>query len=465
MAKTNKLWAGRTGGEVDARFDGFNSSILFDSRMYREDILGSVAHAEMLGACGIIHLEDSRAIIAGLEEILGDIESGAWELDMTAEDIHMCIEAELTRRIGGAGKRLHTGRSRNDQVATDLRLCTREHVKRIQAQILELVNAFLTHAKAHTESVMPGYTHLQRAQPVTLAHQLMAYCEMLIRDWSRLDDAVRRMDEGCPLGSGALAGTTYPIDREMTAKALGFTAPCRSSLDGVSDRDYCVEILAALSLLMVHLSRYCEEIILWCSHEFKFVTLPNKFSSGSSIMPQKKNPDACELARGKTGRVIGSLTGTLVMLKGLPLAYNKDMQEDKEALFDSLDTVSSCLETLTPMTAALKYNRETMRSAAAGGFINATDCADYLTAKGMPFREAYKVTGGLVALCSERGLTLETLPLEDYKAVSDVFENDVYEVLSLEACVNRRRSSGGPAPERVAEHIAWVEAFLEERCR
>lgn len=456
-----KMWAGRFSKEADSRVNDFNSSIRFDARMFRQDIAGSIAHAAMLAAQGIISREDGDRIADGLTGILSDLEEGKLDFDPSAEDIHMFVEQVLTQRIGDTGKRLHTARSRNDQVALDLRLYLRDACAPLRAGILELIAVLAELAEGHLETIMPGYTHLQRAQPITFAHHLMAYANMLMRDAGRFDDALRRMD-AMPLGSGALAGTTYPIDRQMTAKALGFSSVMGNSLDGVSDRDYAVELCCAMSTLMMHLSRFSEEIILWCSWEFKFVELDDAFATGSSIMPQKKNPDVTELIRGKTGRVYGDLMTLLTMMKGLPLAYNKDMQEDKEAIFDAVDTVALCLKTFTPMLRTMTVNKERMRAAAAKGFINATDCADYLTKKGVPFRDAYKVTGGLVARCIELDVTLETLPVEEYKKASSVFETDVYDAISLEACVNCRTSEGGPAPESVRAQIAQVNRFLEE---
>jgi argininosuccinate lyase len=443
-----KMWAGRFSKEVDETVNAFNSSIAFDGRMYKHDIQGSIAHATMLGDCGIITKEDSLTIIEGLKGILADIESGTLEFDMTAEDIHMFIEAELTNRLGDVGKRLHTSRSRNDQVAVDIRLYLRDEIEEIYSLVKELAVAIYNLAKEHTETVMPGYTHLQRAQPITFAHHLLAYVQMLVRDLDRLNDTAKRMNY-CPLGSGALAGTTYKINRKQTAELLGFTAPMANSLDGVSDRDFCVELNCALSLIMTHLSRFSEEIIMWCSWEFKFIELDDAYATGSSIMPQKKNPDITELIRGKTGRVNGDLITLLTMLKGLPLAYNKDMQEDKEAIFDAIDNVKLCVKTFTPMLTTMRVNKENMRNAAAKGFINATDCADYLVKKGMPFRDAYKITGTLVAECISKELTLETLPLECYQKMTDLFTEDVYEAISLETCVKERKSEGGPAPDAV----------------
>ncbi|MCM1008627.1 MAG: argininosuccinate lyase [Ruminococcus flavefaciens] len=454
------MWAGRFSKQVDDTVNAFNSSIAFDGRMYRHDIQGSIAHATMLGDCGIISKEDSLEIIAGLKEILADIDSGKLELDPSAEDIHMFIEAELTKRLGDVGKRLHTARSRNDQVAVDLRLYLRDEIAEISKLTVELAQTLINMAKEHTETVMPGYTHLQRAQPVTFAHHLMAYVWMLLRDLERLQDTAKRMNYS-PLGCGALAGTTYKTNRKQTAELLGFTAPMANSLDGVSDRDYCVELNCALSLLMTHLSRFSEEIIMWCSWEFKFVELDDAFATGSSIMPQKKNPDVTELIRGKTGRVNGDLLTLLTMMKGIPLAYNKDMQEDKEAIFDAVDNVKLCVKTFTPMLATMRVLKDNMRNAAARGFINATDCADYLVKKGMPFRDAYKITGTLVAECIGKGLTLETLPIEEYKKMTDIFADDVYEAISLDTCVKERKSEGGPSPDAVKEQIALAEKALE----
>ena len=444
-----KLWAGRFSKEADSRLNDFNASISFDSRMVRQDIQGSIAHATMLGAAGIIPAEESGRIVEGLEGILRDLEEGSLSIDPTAEDIHTFVEGELTARLGDAGKRLHTARSRNDQVALDLRLYLREEIKALGDQLGQLVETLCQQAKDHAQDVMPGYTHLQRAQPITFGHHLMAYVNMFLRDRRRLHNVLDGMMEAMPLGSGALAGTTYPIDRQMTARLLGFAAPCANSMDGVSDRDYCIELAAALSIIMVHLSRFAEEIILWCSWEFQFVELDDAFSTGSSIMPQKKNPDIAELVRGKSGRVFGDLMTLLTMMKGLPLAYNKDMQEDKQAIFDGVDTVKLCLDAFTPMIATMKTRPDKMRAAAAGGFINATDCADYLVKKGMPFRDAYRIVGGLVAQCIAGRQTLETLPLEDYQKASPLFDQDVYQAISLETCVEGRTSYGGPAPSSV----------------
>ncbi|MCI8601840.1 MAG: argininosuccinate lyase [Oscillospiraceae bacterium] len=454
-----KMWAGRFKKETDSGVNDFNSSIAFDCRMYRQDIAGSIAHAAMLAEQGIIPEEDCERIIDGLTGILDDLGSGALQFDPAAEDIHMFIEAELTARIGDAGKRLHTARSRNDQVALDIRLVLRDEIDEISGLLEKLTQTLCEMAKAHTETIMPGYTHLQRAQPITFAHHLMAYASMFLRDLGRLADTRERMDE-CPLGSGALAGTAYPIDRALTASALGFAAPVMNSLDGVSDRDFCIELAGALAIVMMHLSRFSEEVILWCSWEFKFLELDDAFATGSSIMPQKKNPDVAELVRGKTGRVYGDLVTLLAMMKSLPLAYNKDMQEDKEAIFDAVDTVKLCLSTFEPMLRTASVLKGNMRAAAAKGFINATDCADYLVRKGLPFRDAYKVTGTLVGLCVDKGLTLETLPLEEYQKLSPLFEADIYAAIDLTACAMTRNSLGGPAKESVGRQIAWAEERL-----
>ena len=432
-----KLWAGRFSKEADKKTNDFNSSIKTDSRMFNEDIDGSIAHASMLDAQGIISKEDCVSILAGLSAIRNDIISGELLIDPDAEDIHTFIEGELTRRIGDAGKRLHTGRSRNDQVALDIRLYLKKDVPQVMKLVEELMEALDSKAQEYKDAIMPGYTHLQRAQPITFSAHIGAYTQMLQRDLGRFEDALDRMNFS-PLGSGALAGTTYPLDRQMTAEALGFYGYTENTLDGVSDRDFCLELLSACSILMVHLSRLCEEIIMWCSWEFKFAELDDAFSTGSSIMPQKKNPDIAELVRGKSGRVFGDLSGLLTVMKGLPLAYNKDMQEDKDAVFDGLDTVKMCLTALTPMIATMRMLPENMRKAAAGGFINATDCVDYLVSKGLPFRDAYKATGELVALCIDKKTTLEELPLEDYQKICSLFDEGVYEAIRLETCVSKR---------------------------
>ncbi|MBE6867893.1 MAG: argininosuccinate lyase [Ruminococcus sp.] len=450
-----KMWAGRFTKEVDERVNDFNSSISFDHRMYKQDIEGSMAHATMLGECGIIDIEESKKIVEGLKGILADIDSGKLEFDPTAEDVHMFVEAELTSRLGDTGKRLHTARSRNDQVALDIRMNLKVEADEIIALVKELEQTILNMAEKHLTTVMPGYTHMQRAQPITFAHHLMAYANMLLRDLGRLEDCKKRLNI-MPLGSGALASTTYPINRQRVCDILGFDEITQNSLDGVSDRDFCIELASAISMLMMHLSRFSEEIILWCSWEFKFVELDDAYATGSSIMPQKKNPDVTELIRGKTGRVYGDLNTLLVMMKGTPLAYNKDMQEDKEAIFDAVDTVKLCLKTFIPMLDTMTVLKDNMRNAAARGFINATDCADYLVKKGMPFRDAYKITGTLVHTCIELGCTLETLPMEEYKKLTDTFDNDVYEAISLDTCVMQRKAAGGPAPESVKAQIAYV---------
>ncbi len=455
-----KLWAGRFQKETDLAVNDFNSSILFDCRLYREDITGSIAHATMLGRQGIIEQHEADKIVEGLKGILKDIEEGKVKFSLEYEDIHMNVEQLLTERIGDTGKRLHTGRSRNDQVALDMRLYVKAEIRNLIGLICGFMRALTRKSRANLETVMPGYTHLQRAQPTTFAHYMMAYANMLKRDVGRLQDCYERMDE-LPLGSGALASTTYPIDRDFVREQLGFDRLTDNSLDAVSDRDYCVELLSALSILMMHLSRLSEEIILWCSWEFKFVELDDAYSTGSSIMPQKKNPDVCELIRGKTGRVYGNLNTMLTVLKGLPLAYNKDMQEDKEAVFDALDTVKECLEVFTPMFSTMTLRKDNMRKAASGGFINATDCADYLTRKGMPFRDAYKIVGRLVSQCIRSGETLETITLKDFAAISDKFSDDVYDALDLRTCVKGRNAIGGPAPEEVERQIKKIEGFLD----
>ena len=455
----NKMWAGRSRKETDKLADEFNSSVAVDGRMYRQDITGSVAHAEMLAGCGIITPAECDAICDGLKGILADIDSGKLEISPEAEDIHMFVEAELTARIGEAGKKLHTARSRNDQVAVDMRLYLREESATVVALIKKLVAAIAAKARETKDYVAPAYTHLQRAQPIVFAHQLLAYAMMFVRDAGRINDAVCRMNES-PLGSCALAGTTYRTDRTFTAKKLGFDGACLNSIDGVSDRDFCVELLSAFALVMTHLSRFAEEVILWSSWEFAFVELDDAYTTGSSIMPQKKNPDMAELVRGKTGRVYGDLVAMLTVLKGLPLAYNKDMQEDKECVFDALDTVCKCLEIFAPMIATMKPNRDNMLRAAGKGFINATDLADYLVGKGMPFRTAYNTVGKIVARCIDLGKTLEELSLEEYAAFSDKFGEDVYDAISLRACVSRRISEGGTGAASVEKQIRFVEGFL-----
>ena len=452
-----KLWAGRTDGQTDRLADDFNSSIGFDCRMYRQDITGSMAHAAMLGATGILPKADADTLIDGLQSILDDLDSGKLQFDPTCEDIHMFVEQVLTERLGDVGKKLHTARSRNDQVALDLRMYLREQCDTISAQVKTLIEALTDRAAEYKTAIMPGYTHLQRAQPITFGHHLMAYAMMLLRDRSRLADCRKRMNRS-PIGCCALAGTTYPTDRAMEAAQLGFDGICMNSLDGVSDRDFCAEFLSTLSILMMHLSRLSEELILWTSWEFGFVELSDAYTTGSSIMPQKKNSDMAELIRGKTGRVYGDLVGLLTMLKGLPMAYNKDMQEDKEGVFDACDTVSMCLPVMTGMIETMTAKPEAMKKAAQRGFINATDLADYLVRKGLPFRSAYKISGAIVGDCVKSGAVLEELPLETYQQYSDLFDPDVYEAVDLTACVEKRTSAGGPA--KVQEQIDYVTACL-----
>lgn len=457
-----KLWAGRFQKETDTLVNDFNSSIPFDARLYREDITGSIAHAEMLGRQGIIAAEESRRIIEGLQAILADIEADQVEFSLENEDIHMNIETMLTARIGDTGKRLHTARSRNDQVAVDFRLYVKKQIPEIITQLLQLEEVLTKKAEGNLATVMPGYTHLQRAQPTTFAHYMMAYANMFRRDITRMEDCVARMDE-CPLGAGALATSTYPVDRFQTAAALGFRKPTDNSMDSVSDRDFAIEFLSCCSILMMHLSRFSEEIILWCSWEFQYVELDDAYSTGSSIMPQKKNPDVAELVRGKTGRVYGSLITLLTVMKGLPLAYNKDMQEDKEPVFDAIDTVKLCIPVFSAMVDTLTVKPKSMARAASGGFINATDCADYLVKKGLPFRDAYMIVGRLVNMCIKTGETLDTLPLKDFRSVSSVFDADVYQALELKTCVNGRKVYGGPAKDAVEEQISSIKRFVEER--
>ncbi|MBQ2254271.1 MAG: argininosuccinate lyase [Clostridia bacterium] len=457
-----KMWAGRTAGQTSALADDFNSSIHIDSRMYKEDIKGSMAHAAMLSEVGILTGEEADRIIAVLEQIALDIESGELPIDMNAEDIHMFVESVLTKRIGDLGKKLHTARSRNDQVAVDIRLYMRGKCEEIQALLLDLIDAIVSVADAHQNDIMPGYTHLQRAQPIVFAHHLLAYAEMFRRDLTRIEDAKARMNVS-PLGACALAGTTYPISRSMTSKALGFDGYATNSIDAVSDRDFCVELLSCFSIIMMHLSRFSEEVILWTSWEFAYVELDDAYTTGSSIMPQKKNSDMAELVRGKTGRVYGDLMGTLTMLKGLPLAYNKDMQEDKESLFDATETVSRCLEIFAPMIRTMKVKSENMYRAAQRGFINATDLADYLTKRGMPFRTAYKTVGSIVSDCIAAGKVLEDLPLETYKAYSELFDQDLYEEISLKTCVSKRISEGATGFASVEKQIKDFKTFLNEK--
>ena len=451
-----KMWAGRTDGTTEQIADDFNSSIRFDSRMYRQDITGSMAHAAMLAAQGIITQQDADTLITGLEQILQDIDSGALTIDMSCEDIHMFVEQVLTERLGDVGKKLHTARSRNDQVALDIRLYLREEIDEITALTKTLLTAILEKAEIYKDAIMPGYTHLQRAQPITFGHHLMAYAMMLLRDLDRLGDVRRRMNQS-PIGCCALAGTTYDTDRRYEAEKLGFDGICMNSLDGVSDRDFSVELMSAISILMVHLSRFSEEIILWSSWEFKFVELSDAYTTGSSIMPQKKNPDMAELVRGKTGRVFGDLMSLLTVLKGLPLAYNKDMQEDKESVFDAVDTVKMCLQVFSGMISTMTANLDNMKRAAQKGFINATDLADYLVKKGLPFRSAYKISGQLVAHCIQNNTVLEELPLAVYKTYSQLFDNDLYENIDLKTCVEKRISEGGTSVDSVVRQIAYVK--------
>ena len=457
-----KMWAGRTDGMTEKIADDFNSSIQFDSRMYRQDITGSMAHAAMLAAQGIITQTDADQLIAGLEEILNDLDSGKLAIDPECEDIHMFVEQVLTNRIGDVGKKLHTARSRNDQVALDIRMYLRDEIDTISGLTLDLIEAVTDQAVKYADTIMPGYTHLQRAQPITFGHHLMAYAMMLLRDLDRLADTRKRMNLS-PIGCCALAGTTYETDRHFEAQRLGFDGICRNSLDGVSDRDFCVELMSAIATEMMHLSRFSEEIILWSSWEFKFVDLSDAYTTGSSIMPQKKNPDMAELVRGKTGRVYGDLMALLTTLKGLPLAYNKDMQEDKEAVFDAVDTVKMCLQVFTGMIATLKANPENMKRAAQKGFINATDLADYLVKKGMPFRSAYKISGSLVAECIQKNTVLEDLSLERYKELSDLFDSDLYEAIDLKTCVEKRISEGGTSVASVNAQINYVRETLNEK--
>ncbi len=454
-----KLWGGRFQKSTDKKVDDFNSSIRFDKRMYRQDIKGSMAHAEMLGRQGIIPQADADKIIAGLTEILADIEAGKVEFLIDAEDIHMNVEKLLTDRIGDAGKRLHTGRSRNDQVALDLRMYLLDEGEALREMLLNLLEVIVSLAKEHTDTIMPGYTHLQKAQPITFAHHLMAYYQMLCRDLTRLDDWRERCDS-MPLGSGALAGTTYPLDREAVAEKLGFSKVTRNSLDGVSDRDFAIELASVLSMIMMHLSRFSEELILWSSHEFSFVEMDDSYSTGSSIMPQKKNPDVAELIRGKTGRVYGHLMGLLTTMKGLPLAYNKDMQEDKEPIFDAVDTVKLCLPVFAEMLATMTVRKDNMLRGAKGGFTNATDAADYLVKKGMPFREAHEVVGKLVFYSISKDKSLDELTIGEFKEFSDIIEDDIYDAISMETCVNDRKVIGGPAMDAVKSEIAKAEEFL-----
>jgi len=455
----SKMWAGRTSGVTDSIADDFNSSIRFDCKMYKQDITGSMAHAAMLGARNIISKKEADTLIEGLQGILEDLESGALEFDLSCEDIHMFVEQVLTQRLGDVGKKLHTARSRNDQVALDLRMYLRTEIDEIAALVKDVIGAILAQAQENKSVIMPGYTHLQRAQPILFSHHLMAYAMMLLRDLDRLADCRERMNVS-PIGCCALAGTTYNTDRRFEAWKLGFHDVARNSIDGVSDRDFCLELMSCISILMMHLSRFSEEIILWASWEFKFIELSDAYTTGSSIMPQKKNPDMAELIRGKTGRVYGDLMALLTTLKGLPLAYNKDMQEDKEAVFDAVETVKMCLKVMAPMLATMTAKPENMKKAAQGGFINATDLADYLVKKGLPFRSAYKISGQIVAQCIAEGLVLETLPLSEYRKYSELFEEDLYNDIDLLTCVEKRISEGGTSVASVEAQIAYVKENL-----
>lgn len=456
-----KLWGGRFEKTTDALVEDFHSSIRFDQRLYKQDILGSVAHARMLGSVGVISQEEADQLVVGLKEILADIQAGRVEFEIGAEDIHMNVEKLLTERIGSVGKKLHTGRSRNDQVALDLRLYLREEIDHTKTLVEQLLQTLLNLAEEHLETWMPGYTHLQKAQPITFAHHLMAYVQMFLRDLGRFNDTRKRLNMS-PLGSGAMAGTTFPLDREKVASELGFDGVTLNSLDGVSDRDFALEFLSAASIVMMHLSRLCEEIVLWSSGEFRFISMDDGYSTGSSIMPQKKNPDVAELVRGKTGRVYGDLMALLTVMKGLPLAYNKDMQEDKEQVFDAVDTLQKCLLVVDPMLRTMQVNRDTMALGAKGGFTNATDLADYLAKKGMPFREAHELVGRIVLHCSKKGIGLEELSLKDYKELSPIFEDDLFAAIGIEYCVRARQIIGGPSPDTVAEGIRVCRKVLHD---
>lgn len=455
-----KLWGGRFTEETDSLVYNFNASITFDSRFYRQDIKGSIAHVTMLAAQGILSNEEKELIINGLTGILSDIEEGKLEIDTSAEDIHSFIEGTLTERIGSVGKKLHTGRSRNDQVALDMKLYARDEISSMKKLVLDLLNTIHSLMKEHLETYMPGFTHLQKAQPLTLAHHLGAYMEMFKRDYDRLCDIHKRMNY-CPLGSGALAGTTYPLDREMTAKLLDFYGPTLNSMDGVSDRDYLIEFLDAMALIMMHLSRFSEEIIIWNTNEYQFVEISDTYSTGSSIMPQKKNPDIAELIRGKVGRVYGALNSLLVTMKGLPLAYNKDMQEDKELSFDAIDTTKGCLALFNGMLKSIKFNKEKMYASATGGYTNATDAADYLVNKGMPFRDAHRVIGEITVYCIGKKCAIDDLTIDEFKKFSELFDSDIYDAISLGTCVNKRLTIGAPGPEAMKKVIEFNDGWLE----
>ena len=455
-----QLWGGRFTKETDQLVYNFNASISFDKRFYEQDIKGSIAHVMMLCKQGILTEEEKREIIAGLESILSDVQSGKLEISEKYEDIHSFVEANLIDRIGDAGKKLHTGRSRNDQVALDMKLYTRGEIIALQGMVKEMLYELLEIMKAHTETIMPGFTHLQKAQPITLAHHMGAYFEMFKRDYSRLQDIYKRMNT-CPLGAGALAGTTYPLDRNYTAELLGFDGPTLNSMDSVSDRDYLIELMSALATIMMHLSRFSEEVIIWNSNEYQFVEIDDGYSTGSSIMPQKKNPDIAELVRGKTGRVYGALMSILTTMKGIPLAYNKDMQEDKELVFDAIDTAKGCLALFTGMLATMKFNTDKMLESARHGFTNATDAADYLVNHNVPFRDAHGIVGQLVLYCIEKGIALDDMTLEEYQAISPVFQEDIYDAISMETCVNKRRTVGAPGPDVMREVIDIYTNYLE----
>ena len=455
-----KLWGGRFTEETDSLVYNFNASITFDSRFYKQDIRGSIAHVTMLAAQGILSNEEKELIINGLTGILSDIEEGKLEIDTSAEDIHSFIEGTLTERIGSVGKKLHTGRSRNDQVALDMKLYARDEISSMKKLVLDLLNTIHSLMKEHLETYMPGFTHLQKAQPLTLAHHLGAYMEMFKRDYDRLSDIQKRMNY-CPLGSGALAGTTYPLDREMTAKLLDFYGPTLNSMDGVSDRDYLIEFLDAMALIMMHLSRFSEEIIIWNTNEYQFVEISDTYSTGSSIMPQKKNPDIAELIRGKVGRVYGALNSLLVTMKGLPLAYNKDMQEDKELSFDAIDTTKGCLALFNGMLKSIKFNKEKMYASATGGYTNATDAADYLVNKGMPFRDAHRVIGEITVYCIGKKCAIDDLTIDEFKKFSELFDSDIYDAISLGTCVNKRLTIGAPGPEAMKKVIKINDGWLE----
>jgi len=454
-----KLWGGRFSGQTDETANHFHSSVSFDKRLYKQDITGSMAHAEMLGRQGIIPKSDSDLIVKSLKEILNDIENGKLVIGNSAEDIHSFVEAELISRIGDAGRRLHTGRSRNDQVALDMRMYVKDEIGEVSSLVIALLDAFLTTAKQNTQTIIPGFTHMQKAQPITLSHHLLAYFQMFKRDYERLNDCFKRVDR-MPLGSGALAATTYPIDREFVKEKLGFSEITANSLDAVSDRDFCIEFTLDLSMIMMHLSRFCEELILWSTDAFNFIEISDAYSTGSSIMPQKKNPDMAELIRGKTGRVYGSLMGLLTMIKGLPLAYNKDMQEDKEAVFDAVDNVKACLAVFIGMFENISYKKENMYESSLIGYTNATDAADWLVKKGVAFRDAHEIIGRLVIFAINKNVTIESLTIDELKAISDIFDETIYEAISVETCVNARNIAGGPAESVVLEAIEKEEEFL-----